>query len=573
MKSLIRFFHNLTDLHIFLIIFSIGFIIYFNSLTNGFVGDDLALILVNPLVHSASNIPILFSTGLFPDQGSGQNNYYRPVETITYASIYSLFGPEPLAFHIIQIFLHIANSILIFLIFKLFFKKTMSFFLSLVFLVHPINTETVVYISVLQDTQFLFFGLIALYLTIKSTSFYKVPLVTIFLLLSLLSKEAGIVFIFLVPFFSVLFQKQTWVRHLAQSILAVLIYSFLRFGVAHTFFNSLKVVPIQTLPFNERLISIPKIIFFYIKTFLFPKDLLIFQAWTIKSMGFLDFWVPLFLCVLSFVILLLFGLKIRKKNQELFKIFMFFSVWFVIGLGFHLQIIPIDQTVSDRYFYSPMIGLLGLTGTTFNYFEKGLSLKQIRLMIIMALVVIAIFVVRVVIRNMDWKNEFTLYNHDLKFNRESWQLEDALGSAYFNARELDEAEKHYLRSIKLFPSSVTLTDLGFFYMYIHRINNAKAAYQNALKYGDLYRTYHYLGLLLSANDEPVIAKEFIEGSLDKFPKAYALWKFLAIDKYKLGDREGAIDAAKKAYSLSASKENYEILEAIENGKEVTIQKF
>src|SRR5207247_1107779 len=90
-KNVFSIIKNLRSLHLILIIFCIGSAVYFNSLFNDLVIDDFGLIRTSPLVHSITNIPKLFSTGLFYDEGAGTNNYYRPLTNVSYTLIYSAF--------------------------------------------------------------------------------------------------------------------------------------------------------------------------------------------------------------------------------------------------------------------------------------------------------------------------------------------------------------------------------------------------------------------------------------------------------------------------------------------------
>jgi len=57
------------------------------------------------------------------------------------------------------------NSILLFLFLRSFFSRYSSFVVCLLFLVHPINSEAVLYSANLQDVLFFFFGMLSLLLS------------------------------------------------------------------------------------------------------------------------------------------------------------------------------------------------------------------------------------------------------------------------------------------------------------------------------------------------------------------------------------------------------------------------
>src|SRR6266699_3573701 len=93
--SLKNLFYPLTTLKALHFIFLTGIIIYFNSLFNGFVGDDAGQIINNTAAHSISNILLFFRGSTFSLEGSNIGLYYRPLTTLIYSIIYSLFGPNP----------------------------------------------------------------------------------------------------------------------------------------------------------------------------------------------------------------------------------------------------------------------------------------------------------------------------------------------------------------------------------------------------------------------------------------------------------------------------------------------
>jgi len=76
-------------------------------------------------------------------------------------------GKQPFPFHLLQLLLHVTNAFLLFLILRKFVSSNISIPLAIIYLVHHINTEAVVYISDLQDILFVFFGLLAVFVSMS----------------------------------------------------------------------------------------------------------------------------------------------------------------------------------------------------------------------------------------------------------------------------------------------------------------------------------------------------------------------------------------------------------------------
>jgi len=324
------------------IIIFLGLLIYGFSLFNGFVWDD----------------EVVFQNSISPFDST----YYRPATSVIRSTIYNIFGPRPFFFHFFQLIFHIVTAVFIYYLFKRFFKETLSLILALIFLVHPANVEAVSFASAMQEVLFTLTGLTGLYLFIssKNLSIAKIFLSTVILLIALLMKETAIVFFVLVFCYLFLFKKNKQNVLINYSILIVILlmtYLLVRISGGNLYIHGQGLFPIMRVSFITRLMNIPLIIKYYLGMFFFPINLAIAQHWVIKLPSFIDFFLPLILEVLLFLTAVIYSLK--KKD----KIFAFFFLWFLVGLLPHLQIIPLNMTVAERWLYFPMIGLLGMMGS------------------------------------------------------------------------------------------------------------------------------------------------------------------------------------------------------------------
>lgn len=345
-----RIFHYKEILAIILI----GFLFYFTSLFIGFIGDDQNQIVKALLVHSIKNIPIFFISSIPDLQNSGIffGFYYRPLMFVYFSILYTFSGGNPIAFHAFQITLHAVNAILIFYFFKNIFFRKIAFFLALIFLLHPINNETVTHIAFLQDILFFFFGISALLLARydKAHKIWRIFLVTFLLLFSLFSKETGILWIFLLCLYFLLFQRHSLQKYILPFGFVTAIYGIFRIIASQRYFVPLLSSPLSKFSFIQRMRYFPEVNFFYIKEFFL-------QTHVSYKMTISLFIVFLWYAAIAFI-----GLWLWKGNKKNLRYFIFFFFWYFSGIGFHSQIIPLDTLVAKHFFYFPLVGVLGITG-------------------------------------------------------------------------------------------------------------------------------------------------------------------------------------------------------------------
>lgn len=320
--SFSTFIAHRTNLEALLVIICAGLAVFLSSIFNPFVLDDVSQIVYNPYVTNIGNIPLFFVSSVSTPGILGASVFlyqYKPLLYTIYTVLVSTFGLNPVPFHLLQICLHISNAILIFLLLRYFLKRSYSFFLSLLFLVHPINSEAVIYIADLQDTLFLLFGLWALYIFVKNKDFLlsykKIVSISLLLFLSLLSKNTGVLFLFLLPIYSFLLSRINFKRVSNASVIVLVAYIFLNLiSYQHILFASLPSV-IQRTQFIDRVQTIPLIFIYYLKTFVFPLNLAVVQEWIVTNITTTNFILPLFLDLVFCAIVIIFGRYLRKKRS------------------------------------------------------------------------------------------------------------------------------------------------------------------------------------------------------------------------------------------------------------------
>jgi protein O-mannosyl-transferase len=526
----------LTNLKVFTIIIIIGLSVLFNGLFNGFVGDDPPLTTENPTVQSLKNLPIFFTSSTFYS-GAGQKlsgYFYRPLQTTVFSIIFSSFGSFSSAFHLFQVIVFILNCFLLYLLFKQFFRKEIAFLLSLVFLVHPINSEAAFYISVTQEPLFLFFGLLALLILKINQSKQSYIITAICLLFSLLSKEAGILFFGISIIYFLLFIRKNTIFFLASLFTSFGLYLILRINAIGIFAQVTQNAPIQKLNLLERLINLPSIFFFYLKTFMFPLDLAVIYQWINTKIDLISFVFPLIIDLIFLCLIILLGVYFyRNSLKTYFYSYIFFAIWLFLGMSLYLQIIPLDMTVSEQWFYFPSIGALGIIGILIEVLKNNFKHKIV--LIILTIIILILLSIRTSIRGLDYKDSFTLATHDLKISKEAYGLEHELSNIYFVRGDLNKAKIHAEKSIALYPYIFNYTDLGNANFYLGNYEEAKTAYLNALKYGDNYVTYDNLAALAINYGNPKENIIFIKNALRKYPGDARLWLYLAVLEYQSGN--------------------------------------
>lgn len=465
--------------------------VYLNSLSNGFVLDDDDLIVHNPVIKSWKLLPLAFKTGLYEysdvdKQDIAYNKMYRPMQTITYFLDYLFWGKRPFGFRLTNIFIHILNAFLIYIIFSYLFNQQAAKISSLLFAIHPIQVSAVAYISGRADLLATLFMLLSIFFCLnfnKKISILPYLLSLLAATVALFCRESAIflpLFIWLILFISG--QRQKAFLLVVPFLLLDVLYIILRFiifgyhGLAsHPVFISL---PIRAANFLDILVR-------YILILLAPKDLqivrtteLIYKIWELK----------LLIAIVSILLWVYFLFRLIKKRPALFGL-----GWFLAGLVavfFALDSYPFSMQVmmAESWLYISSAGFFLCIALVINRFKKlGKP--------VFALIAICYSTITVM-NNYHWKDNIVVYTNIMKHLPERNPLHKNLARKYLEARRYNEA----LSEIRIFAyyspeSSERYLLEGEYYFSAGDIPKAIDSYNSVITISK-YHSKAYYGLSL-----------------------------------------------------------------------------
>ncbi len=561
-----KFFENITTAGALKIIAILGFIVFFNALFNQFAWDDIVFVLHNPDIQTLN----IFSH--FSFNGFNSNGYYRPLFTTYLALLYNFFGQNAFFYHSFQITLHIINASLLFYFLKNFVHKKIALFFSLIFLLHPIQTESVSWISATLIPLSFLFNMLALNLISKEKiTTRNFVIIFILLLFSVFTQEIGFLFFPVILFYIFFFRKKITLKVISIEALVFLLYCFVRFGLMKIYLGNNMFSTIQRLNFAERIINIPSIIFYYVKNFFFPTRFLSDQMWTIKQLTFSNFYIPLIFDFIFISVFFATGMYLYLHKKNMIKMYLFFSLWFIAGFILLLQIFPIDMTVADRWFYFPLAGLVGMLAIIARALSSKINTK---IVFAVSLFILIFLSFKTMVRNIDWYSDLTLKSHDIKYES-NFDIENNYGTALMGVKNYNEAIVHYKKSVELYPYENNLYNLGFAYFVLGNDKEAEKYYYKAyhaksytqkphLRLEIVYSQIANFQIFTKKNYRE--AKRISEEGLKDYPRSAVLWLFLGLSEYGLNNKDGALRAIDTAYLIKPTQQIYSVYSQINDNK-------
>lgn len=480
---------------------SAGFLVYSNTLYIPFQFDDNFSIVSNSAIRNIRDISAIWK--------------YCPTRFITYLTLalnYTFHQLNTSGYHTTNLIIHISSAFLLYWLTILTFNtpslkkeriiqypKTISFFISLTFLLHPIQTEGVTYIAQRSTCLATLFYLASLCLYIKGRLVQNEKPVFISIIYFILSLATGILGLFskeisiTLPLIIVLYEyyflmpkRQTWKFILSMISIQssiILIISIIRFinlkkeWVVNKYFIYYCLTQVRVFATYIRLLFIP------------VNQNLDYDypiSYTLINASVL--WGIILLLIIAYTGLITF----RKWRLISFGIF-----WLIITLLPEFIIFPLYMLIKQAHrdiifehrLYLPAVGYCIILINSIYFFIKHKSWK---VFIAISLIINSTYAILTYSRNYIWRDELSLWNDTVKKSPYKARPYYNRGLAYYYRSDLERAISDFTIAVKFNPKyKEAYYNRGLIFLNMGKYRKAISDFTQALNIDSNYAEAYY----------------------------------------------------------------------------------
>jgi len=438
---------------------------------------------------------------------------WHPVTWLSHILDTQLYGLNPKGHHLTSLALHIANSLLLFLVFtRMTGAVWKSCFIAAVFALHPINIESVAWAAERKSVLSTFFWFLTMWTYIhylKKRNLARYSMLVLFFALGLMSKPMLVTLPFVLllldywplnrleitrskiilsndiensvetknSFLYLLFEKIPLLILVTGS--CIITFLVQKWGGA--------VVPLETISSTTRISNALVSYIDYLGKMVWPKSLSVFYPYPIDE---LYFWKGLASGLILIGITLVAIRLIRKVP--------YLAVGWFWYLGTLIPVIGLvqvgQQSMADRYAYIPLIGIFiiiawGLSDLLENYYLKK------KLLPILTGIFFSVLITLTWTQLQYWENSIKLFKHTIAVTEKKYPsfsgMYNNLGVALINKMKYEDAIPPIKESINIQPSySEAHNHLGNAQFGLKRFSEANNHYKEAIRLNPNYFEAH-----------------------------------------------------------------------------------
>jgi tetratricopeptide (TPR) repeat protein len=524
---------------------------YIPTFSGEFILDDRPLVKDNLFIREFNGA----ASYLTQEDGVGDGGltgyhtgYYRPLINLFYWIDYKVWGMKASGFRITNLVFHVFTCIILYqFLFSLFKRRLISFAATLVFGLHPVNTEAVAWISSRNNILVTLFSMLSFFIytkNMKAGNIWAGLLSYLFFLAALFSKEFAVMLLFIFFLYN---------RFVAESgrisreeilgylpfVLILAFYFVLRANVIGSLLTPISVPNgwkhLYFSPFliayDLRLILLPYGLHSFIVHY--PDDYLSWQAFA----GFI------FLCLLAFFLWKARNLKIVK-----FSLFSFLVALFPVLNIIHTSAVT---AVSMRWLYFPMIFL---SFSLAWVLQELLNRNRSFVWVILTSVAVYLGTYSYTLNRNLWHDEDTFFEQEV-LNFGNTYYAGGLAERLFENENLEEAERYFQVAINQYPQearnyinySALLIDTGRPDEALGYLNKVKSWVTTPKEHGQLFNNlgmaYYRLGRRDDALNHLIKAVKF-------FPDESQFWSNIGSVYGSMGDYANSVSALRKGLKIS-----------------------
>ena len=449
-----------------LVLIGIGAAVRGPALAGPFLWDDNYLAVANPFIKSPALILESFRHYLFLDSYS---THYRPVQNISFMPDYYLWGDNPFGFHLSNIFWHLAAGVMLFFLLRRLLAELprtrlspasshlLAFLLALLWMVHPVHSAAIDYISGRADSLAFFFAAAA-WLTILCARCSDLLSARILLysgsfilgLLALCSRESAIVWLVLFSAHQLFFECRMSRRARLSVLIATLILLACYAGLRHLPPSRGQTLVAPDWTPATRVILMLRALGDYGRLMIFPSNLhmerTVFDPNSLRSpVSWQSHSGIEYLSLTGLVVLAAFSIGIMRQEKGR-DLRLLGAGWFLLGYLPISNLVSLNATVAEHWLYLPSVGFL--------IFLSGCALALPRRAHSWIVVVAGVFVVglsvRSYCRSADWSSDERFFQQTLS-SAGSGRAATNLALLFSRRGDYPRAERLLRRVLQLSP--------------------------------------------------------------------------------------------------------------------------
>ena len=496
-------------------------------------------------------------------------SHWHPLTMMSHMLDWSLFGDKSGGHHWTNVIIHIFNTILLFLFFnRLTGAIWKSALVAALFAVHPLNVESVAWISERKNVLSTFFWILTMLFYVRyveSSGWRRYLPVLICFALGLMSKPMLVTLPFvllLLDYWSldrlqmnlqnktspVILQKSNKISFLILEKIPLFILSVISiFVTLYAARHAKTMTGFESLPLRDRISNAVVSYALYIKKLFWPTHLVI--CYPIIDIPVWQFSIAL----LFLVIVTVFICGYCRKYPYLFVGWFWYlgTLVPVIGLvqvGF--------QAMADRYAYVPFIGLfLMIVWAAEKILSKDIFLK--RLFIFISALVIIFLTLATHNQLKLWSNSVTLFEDTIKKDPNNYVAYALMGQVMFVKGENEKALYYYDKVLKLTPRVyAAYKNKGVVLKKMGKRNEAIKLFEKALKLDTSSEdAYYSLALLYSEDNNLNECIKYALKAIEVKPDYEDGYNILGVALFKKGRIQESILQFEKALNIDPNNIN------------------
>ena len=494
-----------------LLIVAAGLWAYHNSFHGPFIFDDIPSILENPTIRHLRPV----WQALEPPHKGGITVEGRPVINFSLAVNYAVDGFRVWGYHAVNLAVHIAAGLVLFGVVRRTllqpplrrrFDRTaepLALLIAVIWVVHPLQTESVTYVVQRAESMMGLFYLLTLYCVIRGAEsdspkpWYVLAVASC--LVGMASKEVMvsaplIVLLYDRAFIAGSFReawRRRWSLYLALGAtwicLAYLIVSAERFGTTSAIARS------KGISWWAYLLAEPGVMVHYLRLSVWPQPLCLdYFGWPVPGA-----WTCVLASAAVMVALLgaiVWAWRTNSIPSGLGPAWGFLGAWSFLILGPTSSLIPMDSPAYEHRMYLPLAAVVA--AVVLAAFEIGKRLVNRQQGVALGCVVggsLAVLLTFLTIqRNRQYNSALTIWQDTVEKCSNNTRARNNLGNALVRVGRVQQAISQYEEALRVKPDSAEAhNNLAIALEQVARTKEAIGHYEEALRIKPDYAQAHY----------------------------------------------------------------------------------